>query len=999
MLTQRLVATSRRVHDARKKIWQLLFPLLFLLILCAPLSTRAQHFNCSGRACIPSESKRVVLNTDFADYYYDYAFINFFNENGGLAPYSSGFKTGTVWNSSILDANGYPCTNQINTSCPYASTPNPAQGSNGFGGTFSVPASTSYSGPYCVQGYGTGTMTLYVVGAISLSAVSGQTCANFNGGATACDGASHFTNSGTVSLTSLTFTMTDEHWLGWCIAVAWSGPRYVPGFQLSNDDKSNTGHYLKGLEWYEQADGPDLVAGKIFRRAYKAPIVALDPAALRTMNDLGGNNSPDVSFVSRALPGASLGFGQSGASVWGNLLPYGASTGTNILTVAAVAGTPASMTHGEVVRFRAGSSSTPRHAAYTVRAVTVPMPGTVQVTTSAANGFSLGDVVVMYVAGGFSTNVLNLYPATIINIVDATDFQFNLANTGLVTTCPSSAICNTTTSEYACLDVGGRGCYPAVFYTANVPYLVFDDFVAGNYYTFCFNKNIQGYSDGAGKVANGVWISCSANTGATPAGRPIEILVDLVNELNAMGPKYPINLWMMIPPMAITCNTYYCDPDATTSTEWPANAVNVAMNGASGYLGLNVPAQLIIQAGCNECWNGAWGQSQQLAHRGYWRWHGSTTDLNSFSELLSLWQITDIKQSPYMSTRVHFVDGGWMDAGSNPGNYNYDRVTGSALLSTGDPQNPLGNTAPITAYDWGYALSPYVQTGAATANADIGTALNPGTTVSAWIGYVQSEGYAGADAINTVNRWVTGPLTSDVMASIDRLTMLMDENATLTSTGTVNNGSRPYGKPTIGYEGYVCGNAAAVCAWVYPAGITALSCTAGTISGTFAYSLRQSFSTGQSIAINDTSVAAYNNVFTLASVSGRNFTIIVGSCPSSPRAGNWQGYYGSADDVVSAFNLQVYFSSAWATADAAFFSTLAANQYIYMPPLYLEFANIWGFSVPDAYGPTNTEGGGFAPSWTALSAYDSQQQNFLLNRDLPGHPANDDRAVGLNEAA
>lgn len=71
-------------------------------------------------------------------------------------------------------------------------------------------------------------------------------------------------------------------------------------------------------------------------------------------------------------------------------------------------------------------------------------------------------------------------------------------------------------------------------------------------------------------------------------------------------------------------------------------------------------------------------------------------------------------------------------------------------------------------------------------------------------------------------------------------------------------------------------------------GITAFSCTSGAASATVSGG---SFSKRQSIAVDDVSVAGYNNVFTLTSVSGDNLQWSM-TCPgTSPSAANFQGYY------------------------------------------------------------------------------------------------------------
>jgi hypothetical protein len=970
---------------------------------------------------IPPESKRVVINAQFANF--DYALINMFQESS-FGPYGSSFSKGIVWNGLILDANGYPCTNTINTQCPYSGPVNPAQGSNGFGGGLQIPSSVNYAGPYCVQGVGSATINFNngtSGSTAAFSAVKGQECANFNNGSTACDGSAHFTNSGTATFASTgvgKIVSTDEHWAGWCIAVKFSGPPLQVLWETTLDDPRYSGHYLKGLQFYQQGDGPALVSGCpgltptggcMFRAAFKQPIVNFDPSAIRTLNLMAGNNPSDMNFLFRTLPGSSLGYqGQ----LWsGNYIPYGVSTGANALMVAGVSGsTPTDMQHGEYVQFRAGSNQTGPVGASTISEISVPTAGTIDVVTSAAEIFSLGDVVVIQVNNQFSSDIINLYPATITNIVSSTEFQFSFKNSSSVMSCSGSSNCKATVGEYVSLQVGSGGDrtpYPIVAYQANAPFSVYFKLSAGRYYGFCFNKNIPGSSDGSGNLIYGAWVPCQQFTGAvvggSPHGWPIEIQVELVNELNAMMPRHPINLWMLNPAMGVTCNTYYCDPNATSSTEWPANAVKVVMNGANGYAGLQSPAQLIDQPGCNECWNGAWGQSVMARYRGWLRWGDSTTDYDSFSELQSLWQLTDIKRSlpaaGTRSSRVHFVDGGWAAAGARPGTYNYDRITGIGLYSTGDVSNPLGRTAPITAYDYGFAVAWYLAPATSTAATYIGTAAIPGTAVSQWISDVQAGGYSGAAALADVAFWVN-ELTTDTSSGADSIIVAesnMAALASLVSTGTLNNNGIAYGKTATEYEGTQCGNESAACAWKFPAGITSLSCTSGVASGA---AIGQTFRPGQQIALNDVSMSAYNTVVTLTSVLGTTFTFNM-ACPgTSPSSTNWNGYYGYATDVVNAFNLQTYFGTAWGTAYSSFIDSISSNPAVNMPAVYIQFGNVWGFTFPDAYGPTNTEGGGFAgnPVWTHLQTFNQSQQNYLLKRDVDPE-SNDNTPAWLSHAA
>jgi hypothetical protein len=96
----------------------------------------------------------------------------------------------------------------------------------------------------------------------------------------------------------------------------------------------NTGHYLKGLAMYEQPDGADFAAGKMYRTAWKQQIVDFDPAFVRFLNwnaDLGA-----MRFSDRATP-INTPFANVGMRTAGQL-PYAPATvsARSQYTVAAV---------------------------------------------------------------------------------------------------------------------------------------------------------------------------------------------------------------------------------------------------------------------------------------------------------------------------------------------------------------------------------------------------------------------------------------------------------------------------------------------------------------------------------------------------------------------------------------------------------------------------------------------------------------------------------------
>jgi hypothetical protein len=911
------------------------------------------------------ESKRIVLNLDNLTDNSEYKFIDIFQEGQNSAgPFSSSWSTGTVWSSAILDVHGYPCwVRSANPTCSNTSgISNPAN-DKPWGGGFSIPASVNYSGVYCLQGKGSGAIQLG--GSGIWTEQSGNPCGSF---------------SGTYKKVSNGhWVVTDETDGGWVVPIVYSGPLlFAQAWIVTSDDPDNSGHYIQDLAFYRLSDQTDFksgcpaltpTGGCIFRRAYKQQIVDLDPFGLRCMNWCGGNSTPEMRFEDRPLPGNQVGYSGAYNPVVG-LVPYQTADTTlcdsaqvNQYCVSAAQGMPSSTTHGERVWIRAEQSSTNPALSVTVTAITVPFIGIVQVSTASPHNFSVGDTIQLTIAGGRSTDALNFYPAVVTAVPDFTHYQFSFS--GSVPTCTGVSACNAVAGEYYSLDVGNRGAYPITIYSGNAPYSLYFGITSGHYYEFCFNKNLFAETDGMGSRKFGVWIPCDGNSGGSgPRTVPIEITVDLVNELNAMIPTSPINLLYITPAMSVVCNNLYCDPDGNSSSEWAANAVNVILNGANGFAGLKHPAQLFDQFGCNECWNTAFAQSQQMAWRGYIRW-ANANDFDSFSELLSLWQAYDVKNSSYFNSDVvHFFDSGQASTGAAVAGYNYDRITGSNLKSTSDSANPIGSAAPITYYDAGFAVAPYFSTGTANLTNMIGTATNPGSLVMGWINAVQASGYDSPQAQADVASWVglmtndpTGDSTSVLETDISAL-------STLTSSGTINNGGLPYKKSVFNYEG------GWNVAWKAPLFISNISCASGQTLVTT--STANTYALNQKVLIQNTSAGENNTIFTVTQ-TGNPFAINAGTC-SAPST-SYQGYYGNVNDVVSAFLIAADSSLAWAQAQTNFCSYFSSNPNVYGCGVYVQTGGEWSFAYPDSYGSGKTEGGGYFPSWSHLMAFDQNLTN------------------------
>ena len=110
--------------------------------------------------------------------------------------------------------------------------------------------------------------------------------------------------------------------------------------------------------------------------------------------------------------------------------------------------------------------------------------------------------------------------------------------------------------EYFSLEIGGRGAFPIIQSNGSplgqaafaVSYLA-----TSRYVTFYFDKNIAGRKDGTGNWVRGAWLtnaSVNSTSGTSlphNGGVPIEVCTALINELNALGPRRPIHMWITLP--------------------------------------------------------------------------------------------------------------------------------------------------------------------------------------------------------------------------------------------------------------------------------------------------------------------------------------------------------------------------------------------------------------------------------------------------------------------
>jgi hypothetical protein len=351
----------------------------------------------------PLLSKRSVINIGFISAF-NYAFINhYLSGDGSTSMFGTSFATTTPTWMQVIDAQGWPNT--------------PGVSGLSFGGSIRIPSSSNFSRNYVITWSGDGEV---VIGGGTWSEVSLVNATRVSNGR-------YRNTAGLVPKITVT------------VSGLTSGPNLL-GVQFLSTDPNSTGAYLKNFKFYRAADETDLLAGKIFRQAYKQYLVNLNPSALRFMDWLGGNRNLNNRFENRTLPGAG---GYGSLTNWVASPAYGNATFTaaNQYTLPAVSTgarqTTASMVHGEIATCRIGTGMV-RAGARAIAAITNANPGQV---TSFAHGLNSGDV--MSIATSLAK--LNLLPCT-ITVVDADHFTLGVDTTSFGTFTPIDTETGSTTS-------------------------------------------------------------------------------------------------------------------------------------------------------------------------------------------------------------------------------------------------------------------------------------------------------------------------------------------------------------------------------------------------------------------------------------------------------------------------------------------------------------------------------------------------------------------------
>lgn len=619
-----------------------------------------------------SANQRMVVNLgSTAQFLYPY--INHLkNADGFLGPVSTSFTATPLPWPAYIDEDGWP-----NTTLP----------SGSFGGGFRIPDPSKFSGTYVWTWDGAGEV---LMGGTGLT----WTETNANTTWTRVSNGRWQTKNGQ---TSMRVEMT----------ISGSGPQLI-SFQILSSNLNGGGH-VRNMKFFRLEDEADLLAGKVFRSAFKEWLAAFNPSAVRFMDWHGGNNSWHSRFENRTLPSYT---GYNGASdfvsspVYTDKATFTDAPLTNNQYVISAASptsanpktTPASMVHGEVATVLFQTAMV-RSTAKVVSGISKANPG---VVTCTGHGRNTGDIVAHVMSQTASQYVgmveLNFRPVR-ITVLDANSYSIqdldtgaDIDTTGFTTFNAGTAPSVVGSWAYPTLQVGGgndRVAYPILTQDGQLS----RNIVANTYYTFVFDKSIAFKKDSSGNLIYGAWLQIALQGGGYTKECPLEIMTALVNELNEIS-EQPIHMWLNIPHMALTT----LDSDYSAESDWAKNAVDVVLNGANGYAGLTPAADLYVEYS-NETWNfGGSGflQTFYLCRRGQLRWGGSTTDSASMSSFRSTCVMRDIAAAFPGNTRVKRILGCQGSQGISGNNL---RINGSTNYLTDSDVVANGIGTPISNHD------------------------------------------------------------------------------------------------------------------------------------------------------------------------------------------------------------------------------------------------------------------------------------------------------------
>jgi len=748
--------------------------------------------------------------------------------------------------------------------------------------------------------------------------------------------------------------------------------------------------FVTNLRIYRLADETDFMPtsvggnGYVWRRPYKQLWVNMRPAAIRLLNHVNGNDSIVYRFENRSLPT------KAGASRNVTAGPaYGPTSGTNQITLSAVSTpttgnknlTPGAMTHGEVCYTRLVNATS--SGSNTITGITQANPGVV--TTSAAHGYANGDKVwftMPYPANAPASMKELDRVACIVANATATTFELTDLNGVNINTTTFTAFSTTPGTNrvyrYVSLNIGGRGEFPVVqggsgngnpSFNAGVNGLTGD-----TYYTFYFDKNQAGTrtAGAAPGWTQGAWL---VRSNAPWGDVPIETCAALVAEVNLLavsqGVSQPIHLWLTFPATGLLD----CDPDYTAQSDYPLNAINAAMSGGYGCIGLSATAASIVVEWSNELWNFGTFVANYTNWLGYLRGTLNTANFESIQALRSTRMSRSIKASSPWASRVYTTLGlqgirGW----DSQNRYTAlgDLVSSSNIIFT-DPWNNWGSATPLSFHD---AVNPatylqptqtYSDTVSGTGTLADDSALFNGTDNSAVVNATFTNGVnsiAGTNTFTAGNRVIFQTTVGNFIAGTPY---------TVSSTGLSSSAFQltAVGSSTI-ITPSASGSASTVAGGNYSGAANPTQAIANFITSinTTGTGGQQTINNYCSQASPGTGILAAINTGVVANGNKRIIQYEGGTDWACNTGGFVNAKVLSANDAL--FMNAINQSQQWATAQAQFFDNIKtlSNHGPGALYLYLKLTSDlrWGYAQPDVY-KLGVEGDNLTtqPMWTTMA--------------------------------
>ena len=691
------------------------------------------------------ETKRSSINVDGPNTF-SYAFIDHMKQADGFCgPNGSYYYTDTspTWTQSV-DAQGWP------NSFP--------AGAN-FGGGPRIPASSSFGGPYVLTWTGDGTVGFVGFGQVwtaNTTSSAGDTTNTYT------RGGDSFTNKpGQTARVILNVSNN-------------------PGPALLNVYCSASGptNFVKNIQFYRLEDEADLLLGNVFRRPYKQFYLDYNGHHVRTLDWCNPNDSTVVRFEHRNLPSHASWFQNVGAS---GQPKYGKTSMavSNQFTLAAVTGTPVSMQHGEIATFRTDQSPVRATGPITVTGITQVNGGT-NTVTAPSHGFANGDTIIIQmhddIPGRVPSGMVQLHEVPRV-ISGVTTDTFTIP----VNTFTYGAFITGRAYQYITLQVGtgsDRVAYPVIFYDGysklgRFPYLWAPGYPYG-LKCAVFHKTVT-----ASTTVTGAWLIPSSNF-IGEVGLPLEVVVKLANELQAMSPRNTIHLWAHLPTIGMIASGTQ-DPDYSAASNWPVNMVDVIMNPSStvraaGWSELNSACTLYIEH-ANETWNFPVTAYLQ-AKLGYQQWPASGTHLGKYSTVRSVQSMKEVKAAFPSHPRIKYVMG--MFTALGPGDGRNDlRINGDS-----DQFAALGSSNKMLSYFDYMCIAGYFSNNESTPANNLTTAT--AAFVAAGANNTAVEAACAAYAVGYAQVAKGGSET------IEQYTTLLGQYASAAAA---------QGKRVIGYEG------------------------------------------------------------------------------------------------------------------------------------------------------------------------------------------------------